>query len=131
MAAEYYYFGKPRLPRGYSHPIKRGELDRMLDDSHVLSVKSVMFCRCSEDGRVLTADYHGPRRKHEECGLQLTIYAVASKQRHVIHDALFEKVFPRLVTWIRTFDRSDTTLSKTDHFIQFFIRNGIVDLQQE
>jgi hypothetical protein len=129
--AEYFYFGRPKLPRGYSYPMKRGELDRILDASQVVSVTSVAFCGCPDDHRVLEANYWGPRRKHAEHGLQLWICAVSSQERHVVHDTLLEKVFPVLVTWIKTFDSLATTLSQTDHSIRFFIRDGNLDVQRE
>ena len=128
--AEYFYFGRPKLPHGYSYPLKRGELDRILDASQVLSVTSVAFCQCQDDGLVLSVDYWETRRKPAEHGLQLWIHAIPSKERHVAHDTLLEQVFPVLVTWIKTFDRPATGFSQTDHSIRFFIREGNIDCQQ-
>ena len=76
-------------------------------------------------------DYSGPRGKHDEHALQLWIHAVPSKERHVVHDTLLEKVFPVLVTWIKTFDSPATALRQTDHSVSFFIRDGKVDVQRE
>jgi len=131
LMAEYFYFGRPKLPRGYSYPIKRGKLDCILDASQVLSVTSVAFCHCHDDGLVLSVDYWETRQKPVQYGLQLWIHAVPSKERHVIQDTLLVKVFPVLVTWIKTIDRPAIGFNQTDHSIRFFIRNGSMDVQRE
>jgi hypothetical protein len=117
----YLLIGKAKLPRGLSFPIKRSALDEFLRSEALASVSGVAFSGASRTGEVLSANYHGPRRRHQHHTLNVWIHAVPSAIRASVEALIVDVAFPSLAAWFRSFNDVSLLRARTDHHIRFVL----------
>jgi hypothetical protein len=122
----YEFLGKPRLPRGLSHPLKRSLLDEFLRNEGLVTVTGVLFCGASKEdsNRVLSASYYGGRGSYgvkTRHALHLSFYPVASKLRSVVERLIVSTVFPDLAKWIRSFDDASLLRAQMNHSLCYVL----------
>jgi hypothetical protein len=120
----YTFFGKPKLPRGQSYPLKRSLLDDFLRRERIASVTGVWFCgNTTHDSGVLSANYYGSRRDSGRPTLDLRVHSVPSSLRSAIEKLIVSTALPALAHWIRSFDDPSLLQSQLNHCICFEIQS--------
>lgn len=122
-----YVFGKAKLPRGLSFPLKRSILDDFLRTESITAVTTLYYCGASSVGRVIGADYYHPRGRHSAHWLCLWIFAVPSTIRSPVESLIVNVAFPPLAGWLRSFDDRSLLRARTDHMIRFVLERPATD----
>ena len=112
---DYEFIGKSRLWRGYSYPMKRSIVDRLLNQHEVASVTGVAYCEHSADQRVLSAHYSGPKSHGLNHTLTLWFNAVPSLFRHRIATRLQEVFIESLLPWCSYIADPDLLAGQLDY----------------
>ncbi len=117
---KYEFIGKSKLARGFSYPLKRSTLDAFLDASKIMLVTGVAYCDPSDEQRVLSATYYGPRKQEQSSTLTIWINAVPSRIRKHISVELGNSLLPRIGDWLVSLSDPTLLANQMDHRLEIY-----------
>jgi hypothetical protein len=117
-----YFYGKDKLPEGWSYPLKRSVLDEALESAGVTSVVSV---RCHYGGSPpLGVEFTGEEARNLFSGkVSITVRAVPSAERRATMAEL-ESTLAVVCDWIRSAEDAAPTWRMTGHALAVEISDG-------
>jgi hypothetical protein len=121
-----YLFGKDKLPKGWSYPLKRSVLDVALRAAGITSLFSVRYSygggkqRC----RPLRVQFDGDEPRRFGTGtVSITVYAVPSAERRSTMTQL-ESSLVSVCDWIRRAETAPPTWRMTRHELTVELGDG-------
>lgn len=117
-----YSFSKNKLPKGYSYPLKRGLLNKWLDEAELTKIACTYYCfNRKSDNLILRGDYFGEAHKGwAGAGLSsIWLWAVRSEDRKVIETILINEALPTLISWLRKAEQEGNVWRATSRHIDF------------
>lgn len=124
---EYEFIGKSKLARGFSYPLKRSALDSFLDGNNISLVTGVAYCEPSDEQRVLSATYYGPKNQEHRATLTIWVNAVPSRFRKHVSDQLEDAFLPRIGNWIVSLTDSTLLANQMDRRLEIFYNENTDD----
>ena len=122
MVLEYDFLGRTKLIKGYTYPIKRGELDKALEDSGVSELETVTYSSNydDEDLAVMRVFLMGESRdgywmKQEPV---LSVYSIPSELSTEIRKALDkEMIIRRISNWLKRLETAPNVIRNVNQEI--------------
>lgn len=121
-----YFFGKDKLPEGWSYPLKRSVLDAALRAADVTCVFSVRYSygRGKQLYRPLRVQFDGEELRRSAAGtVNTTVYAVPSAERQPIMTQLESKL-AAVCDWIGRAETAPPTWRMKEHVLDVDVRDG-------
>jgi hypothetical protein len=127
-----YDYGRGGLPKGFSYPLRRTELDAALDAAGITRVSEVQLRRPLA-GWIFWAEYVGegtwyaPRRGK----VRLTLFGVPSTRRAQIAAWFRAEGLPTLTAWCAHLDQKGQGWSLLDHALYAEITDSGITLSRK
>jgi hypothetical protein len=113
-----YSFQKAKIGKGFSYPLKRTILHRMIDEAMIERLGWVYYRRTGVPLYVLSAYRFGDSSKGAGAGLStIIVHAVPSSEKKTTEELILTQGLPRLLHWLREIETSGNTRRGTEqHF---------------
>jgi len=131
MADATWDYSKYSLPRGYSYPVKRSDIEAAVRRAAPTGLKSVDMFRWRPEWPVARAEYSGDARRERwsRDGLVIVrIRAVPSEQRHHVEHLLLTGGLDGLFSWVAGAGTAGNSWRGADHYFQLLqSETGLVE----
>lgn len=122
-----YSFSKNKIPIGYSYPLKRSVLDKLLNEAKLTKIGNVYYCfNLKSDDLILRGDYFGEAYKGwASVGLSsIWLWAVSSENRKEIETTHIQKAVPKLIEWLQKAEAEGNVWRANSRHIDFRYRKN-------
>lgn len=128
MVLEYEFLWRDKLVKGYTYPIKRGDLDAALEKAGVTELDSVAYCcnpnNMNERGLFLSSSMLGEVMQgagHPKCAPDITVHAVRvamsqSIKEHIDKDDLLNS----FALWLKKLEQADYARRMKNQFFHVY-----------
>ena len=137
MALEYKFNGRDKLVKGYTYPIKRGELDAALEKAGVTDLDHMSYiCHAgkTEKKLIISSDMLGeafhPGAWHKQSP-DIGVYAVSITVSQQVAKLVKEQnVLNRLAAWLKELEQAENVRRNQHQFFQVYFQNDQLEIEQ-